>query len=306
MSAFRSYLKSVLVQGIKVKYPVAGFKHKHKFKNIIYEYFRSALLLEPIVDESKVKHYLFFLGNQRTGHTLIGSLLDAHECITISHELNALKYFTLRFGKKQVFNLIAENSRNEALMGRGESGYSYQVPNAHQGNSSKLLVIGDKDARRDTKMLLKFPSILDGFRRKGLSIKVIVILRHPFDNIATICRRQHQEEIDRDSIELFFKMADAVHKVIPAFAKEEILLMKQEDFIENPQFRLKDICAFLDVEASNSYLSNATSIVWESKSLSRSKMPWTDEQIELVQDSMRRNPLFDVYPTDFGISRATQ
>ncbi len=40
-----------------------------------------------------VETYCMFIGNPKSGHSLVGFLLNAHNNAVISHELNALAYF---------------------------------------------------------------------------------------------------------------------------------------------------------------------------------------------------------------------
>ena len=43
-------------------------------------------------DFEKLQAYCMFIGYPRSGHSLVGSLLDAHPNIIIAHELNALQF----------------------------------------------------------------------------------------------------------------------------------------------------------------------------------------------------------------------
>ena len=48
-----------------------------------------------------VEKYCMFIGYPRSGHSLIGALLDAHPNIIIAHELNDLRYFARGFSKRK-------------------------------------------------------------------------------------------------------------------------------------------------------------------------------------------------------------
>ena len=65
-----------------------------------------------------IETYCMFIGYPRTGHSLIGSLLDAHPRIVIAHELDAVNLFKRGFSRNQVFHLLLENSKKMAAMGR--------------------------------------------------------------------------------------------------------------------------------------------------------------------------------------------
>ena len=85
-----------------------------------------------------------FIGYPRSGHTLIGSLLDAHPQAMIADELDALRYNQAGFSRRQIFYLLLRNSRISAAGGRERTGYHYRVPGQWQGRFEKLRVIGDK------------------------------------------------------------------------------------------------------------------------------------------------------------------
>src|SRR5258705_7348224 len=95
-----------------------------------------------------IRTYCMFLGYPRSGHSLVGSLLDAHPDVIIAHELDVLKYVHAGFSRDQIFYLLLENSKRLAARGRGYSGYSYQVPRHWQGRVARLpLHRGEKEDR---------------------------------------------------------------------------------------------------------------------------------------------------------------
>ena len=74
------------------------------------------------------------------------------------------------------------------------TGYDYSVPGQYQGRFERIRVIGDKKAGRSTCRLASRPRLLDDVRRDAVvPIRVVHILRNPFDNIATMVRRQNQK-----------------------------------------------------------------------------------------------------------------
>ncbi len=50
--------------------------------------------------------YCMFIGYPRSGHSLIGSLLDAHPNIIISHELNVLKKLYMGWKEQRIYTEI--------------------------------------------------------------------------------------------------------------------------------------------------------------------------------------------------------
>jgi hypothetical protein len=132
-----------------------------------------------------------FIGYQRSGSTLVRSLLDAHPSVIIAHELTALKLVEAGVGKRSLYQLLLENSQDRAQNKRQlMHGYNYKVPNQWQGRFDELRVIGDKKAAASTAQLAKNPRLLHWLRNTvATEVKFVHVVRNPYDNIATWCKR---------------------------------------------------------------------------------------------------------------------
>lgn len=73
-------------------------------------------------DFSRLKIYILFIGYPRSGHSLIGSLLDAHPDMMVSNRLNALHFFNKNYSRNQIFYLIRKNATDHGRHGRENSG----------------------------------------------------------------------------------------------------------------------------------------------------------------------------------------
>lgn len=132
-----------------------------------------------------IEKYCMFIGYPRSGHSLVGSLLDAHQNMIIAHELDALKYLDSGFSRKQLYQQILENSIKFNETDREWTGYSYWVPNQWHGRFSELKIIGDKKGSRSVLRFMRNPGILQKLRDEiEIDIKFIHVTRNPFDNIS--------------------------------------------------------------------------------------------------------------------------
>jgi hypothetical protein len=85
------------------------------------------MTLLPASIFDKIKTFVIFVANARSGHTLIGSLIDAHPNAMVSNELNVLQsYQELKKGgrnnsaiKSELFTLMLENSASCGACGIG-------------------------------------------------------------------------------------------------------------------------------------------------------------------------------------------
>ena len=142
-----------------------------------------------------------FIGHARTGHSLVGALLDGHPNIIIAHELNVLKYIQKGYNQSQIFYLLIKRSKEIVANGCKRAGYTYKVPEQWQGKYRKIKVIGDKKGGMSTKMLENNLMLLDKLDKViKKKIKYIHVKRNPFDVITTIARKSNivLQEINPD------------------------------------------------------------------------------------------------------------
>ena len=121
---------------------------------------RSARYAPYRKDLEGIERYCMFIGYPRSGHSLVGSLLDAHPDIIIAHELDALRYVELGLTRDQIYSLILERSRQFTESGRVWSEYQYAVPNQSNGKYRELKVIGDKKGGITSLKLNENPMLL--------------------------------------------------------------------------------------------------------------------------------------------------
>jgi len=241
-----------------------------------------------------VETYCVFIGNPRSGHSLIGALLDAHPHVIMAHEFDALYYVQVGFSKEQLFYLLLENSRVCAQTGRKSSPYSYAVPNQWQGQFTKLRVIGDKRGGRSTRRLYADPQLMQRLRDTvGARIKFIHVIRNPYDNISTLSRRRYKS-LTR-SMEHYFYNCGAVAALKKQIDPPDIFEVKHEDFIAHPGARLRELCHFLGVDAAEDYLRDCASIIYELPHKSRYDVKWSPELLDLVKGRMRQFPFLQGY-----------
>jgi len=232
-----------------------------------------------------VEKYCMFVGYPRSGHSLVGSLLDAHPNIIVAHELNALRYFERGFSKRKIYYLLLRGSQRHAAAGRRETKYSYEVPNQWQGKFKSIKVIGDKKGSGTNQVLRENPDILNILKDKiDVPIKFIHVTRNPYDNISTMISKRNRKMAA--TIDSYFLKCQTISKLKTEIAPEDFFEFKHESLIENPREILQQLCVFLDVEPDKDYLDDCASIVFKSPRKTRFNIDWPEESIELVQQQI--------------------
>jgi len=136
----------------------------------------------------QVRSFCLFIGYPRSGHSLVGSLLDAHPDIAIAHEVNVLGLVAGNdLDRRTLFHTLLRRSEADATRtaGRRATGYSYAVPKGWQGQVRQLRVIGAKSGEKTSLRLGRDPGELNGLRRLvGAPVRLLHVTRNPFDCIA--------------------------------------------------------------------------------------------------------------------------
>ncbi|MFC2144937.1 hypothetical protein ACFLQQ_01270, partial [Actinomycetota bacterium] len=168
------------------------FKHRVRiFINSIYfynDYVKAFFTYRKNKKSCKsVEKFCFFIGYPRSGHSVVGSILDAHKNIIISHELDVVKYIDQGLKKEIIYGSILRNSFRKSTKGREQTGYKFDIPNEWQGRFDELKIIGDKKGGTTSVRIQRKKSLLKDME-KYFDIKVVFIhvTRNPFDNISTI------------------------------------------------------------------------------------------------------------------------
>ncbi|XP_020620367.1 uncharacterized protein LOC110058117 [Orbicella faveolata] len=153
-----------------------------------------------------VESFVLFVGYPRSGHSLIAAILDSHPDIIIPNEVHILAKFKSFYKdpneesysrRLRIFSALHSHSYSQSIQGKrspnNRLGYSYYIPGSWQGQyRNQIKVIGDKQGSGTAAIL---------GQRKGLQdlqelqktvevpVKLIHVIRNPFDNIATICKK---------------------------------------------------------------------------------------------------------------------
>ncbi len=244
-----------------------------------------------------VETYCMFIGYPDSGHSLVGSLLDAHRHCVISHELNVLRFLRGGLTRGQILWLILDADREFTSRGRKHGGYDYMVPKEWHGRFEKLLVIGDKRGGTSTQLLAKHLDLLHRLEKTmAVDVLYIHVLRNPFDNITTIHTRTGMEL--NEAISFYFRLCDTVVRVKERVPEGSLFDLRLESLIENPKRSLADLCVFLGLEPEERYLENCAGVVFPSARLTRTKVSWPADAVKAVDDRISQFPHLSGYSFD--------
>jgi hypothetical protein len=283
--------------------PVPSVSHGEMFvRQLVFAGWLKALVASRAATDAfrEVSAFCFFLASPRSGHSLFGSLLDAHPNVVVAHELDALRLVDAGYSRNQLFWAILDNSRRFAACGRGWSGYSYAVPGQWQGRFQRLRVIGDKKGGASTSYLAHAnPRAIEVLRRRvGVPLRVLFYYRNPFDILATVARRAGRGEVTMRAARAEVSRFGTMERARGELADSERLDVHHERFLTSARQTLRAAIEFVGEEASASYLDDATSIVQESPTRSRTGVSFAPGVVQYVEREIQRLPPLMHYAFD--------
>ncbi|MCS3672819.1 hypothetical protein GGP66_000223 [Salinibacter ruber] len=248
----------------------------------------------------EAKSFCLFIGHGRSGHSLIGALLDAHPDIVVAHELNALNFVKNRISasKRQLFYFLLSKSRLFKQKGATGSGYKYDVPSQHQGNFESIHVIGDKKGGGTSDLLGREPKLLRKlYEMLGIKINIIHIVRHPLDNIAATSEEIYNGSV-KEGIRQYFRRCDSVIDILDKYGDKKwvsYLTVKHENIVRETGKNLDSILNFLDVSYEEEYIEACSKVVFNEVSESRGKVEFRKDDIKFINKKTLEYPFLEGY-----------
>ena len=229
---------------------------------------------------------LLFVGYSRSGHSLVGSLLDAHPNAIISHELHAAKHLAAGASLVRVQRAIALNAFFFHYFGRGYSGYDYQVPGQMQGRCRRLQVLGDKKANGTTRLLRSDPNFALRLRESvGVPVRFMHVIRNPFDNITTKARRTHTSL--KFAADVYFRHVEAV-EALRRTEGDRVIDVYLDELTEDPRAVMGSLVETLGLsDTPQDYLDACAARVFSKSRRTSSAGDWSESLLRDVRARLR-------------------
>jgi hypothetical protein len=247
-------------------------------------------------DFDRVERFCLFVGYPRSGHSLLGALVNAHPDAVISHELNAAPLIVSGVARDEIYARILARAAWFNLRGN-TSNYSYQVANQWQGRFRSLRVVGDKRGGAVTRCLAEHPDLLDRTRALvGVPLRLVHVVRNPFDNIAAISI--WNELSLADSIDFYFDHCRTTARLGDLCRPGELLTLRHEEVVRSPAAYLEELCRFLGLETDVGYVDDCRRIVFGAPTYTRQKIAWSASLVCEVERRARAHRFLDGYEFD--------
>ena len=275
-------------------------------------------------DINSIKYFLLFIGWPRSCHSIVGSLLDAHPNVIVAHEFflfTKLSEDKELSNRSRLYNQLYRNSYMSAKEGwrtsnKTQKGYSLDMAGSWQGQFTKLEVIGDKCGgeliRSYAQNSKKFQELYQRLRANvKVPIKVLQIVRNPFDMIATtalyrgsrvhevkynatVSNKYSNPKILREVTDSVLDMATAISRIIPDLRLSP-LKIHCEDLITHPAGTISDICRFLNLKCSPEYVQMCSDKIFKNVSISRDLVEWDPDSLPSLINRIKTFSFFSRY-----------
>ena len=285
---------------------------------------------------NSVEKFVFFIGYARSGHSMIGSVIDAHPDMVIAHEyflfdrcVDMLKQGKNIFEDKvKLFNSLYANSFLTAKCGwRSETnnakGYNFKINLHWQGTFNRLRVIGDKSGDTAVNMIATAfgQTCLQRMITLNVPLVAIHVVRNPYDMIATSSLYKAYGLIDKDTLETginvsenrilysarkIFGLASAISDLSSQFLEYiTVIEVHIEDYIQSPRSVIQELCHSLGVDCPQDYVEECARKAYSSISGSRDLITWPPNVSSFVEQQMQLFPFFKGYSFDDDVRSHT-
>jgi hypothetical protein len=270
---------------------------------------------------------LQFAGFPRSGHSVVGSLIDSHPQALVAHELDAMGLFEAGFAAAEVFALMRMNSAAFEAAGRWWNGYCYAVPEGHGGRADPPRVIGDKKGDWAVRRILRDPRCLDRYNRAAKARRRcwIVVVRNPFDNVASLSLRKgrvydrlrvqagSEQEFRRrleqakgetiasavlpDMVDDYRELCSGIAALKDRVAADDWLELHHEDLVDAPEREIGRVLQFLDLP-DGGFARRAASVIGTRTRQTRHDVEWPESLYRQVIDLTHRHDFLNRYAPD--------
>jgi sulfotransferase family protein len=244
-------------------------------------------------DFDGVARFCLFVGYPRSGHSIVGALLNAHRHAVISHELNAPELILQGCSRDTLYARILARADWFNLRGN-TSNHSYQVRNQWQGRFAELRVIGDKRGGAVTRCIAAHPDFLSRVRALvGVPLRLIHVVRNPFDNISAISI-WHDMSLE-ESVGYYFSHCQTTKALGELCDPSEMITVRHEDMIRDPRSVLSDLCEFLGLDLYPGYTDDCCSLIFAVPTFTRRRHAWPPPLVRAVERRVRAYPFLADY-----------
>lgn len=237
-----------------------------------------------------------FVSFMRSGHTLFGSLLNAHPEMTVSNEIGIGHLMRMGFSEREILRMIIGKDYEFRQSGREWTGYDYEVEGGSQGNYQDLVVVGDKHGPDLIYNYLEDESVYKYIKKSKKNYFIFYHIRNPYDMIATGTIKGDKKlnkisEYVCNEIERSVKVVGDLRNI----NNVRVLKTYYKNIVNDTKGVLVDVMDVMGLSAPKSYLEACADHVFEQPSITRDEVDWDADSVDLVEKTCNEFDSFARY-----------
>lgn len=249
-----------------------------------------------------VESFCLFVGYTRSGHSIVGTILDAHQEAAIAHELPLFSPRRVsttgnvqHATRDSLFTKVVKDTEVRVQWGRrgyrrGHDNPLPLVPGGSNGRVTRLRMLGTKRGQEAPIAWRMNPAVFDELSTLvGVPLRLVHVYRNPWDNVASIGRQSPDGAILK-----YFGRVRAIAGIKATGMQMHDLAL--EDLIARPQEEITSLLQFCGLDADETYLEACASILDREPHASRYEREWTKRDMKSVARRMEGVPWLDRYP----------
>jgi len=263
-----------------------------RLRRAIARYGDAGLDLTP--EPPDPERFVVFIGQSRSGHSLVGSLLDAHPEIAIAHEMEALRHLAGGAAFRDVASAAVLNAQIFQRLGRSYTGYDYTVAGQHQGHWTRLVAVGDKKGNGSARVIERAPeAVAAAEARLPVPVHYINVVRDPWDNVATKTLRTGRPVAE--AARIFIANARTIAELAER-APDRVATVHLDNLLADHEPVLHRLTEFLGATPPDrAYLDACGALLFTKPSRTRDRVSWPARTIADVDAACRDIPFLRRY-----------
>lgn len=244
----------------------------------------------------RVEAFCMFVGYGRSGHSALGSLLDAHPRAAVSHELNAVKRFFQGVPRDVLFDEIFALAQQQARDGRyatraGGGTYTHNLPGQAKTDASGIILIGDKKgagtawqfAQHGLEHIERFKTYI------GVPVRILHVIRNPFDIVAAGMALGRKD---------FSRTVAVVSRIRERHSGADWRDVYYEDLLARPAEEIERIVTFLGLPLDAEHQARSAAYLYRVPHQRRFEVEWPEGVRAMVDDLIARHEYLGRYRWD--------
>ncbi len=239
-----------------------------------------------------LKTYTLFMGCQKSGHSLLGALLDAHADAIVSYQLDSFDLFQKENNRIRFFKALLVDARDTIITAKAEK--KPYVVDSWQGRHRFIRTIGGRQGTIWALQIAKDPTLLDKLKDLAeVPVRVINVSRNPYDAVASVSVDNFR--MTEEVANVYVTGINAIKKVRERLDPEELLDVRYENLVSRPRDTLQKVCRFLKLEPDDAYLEQCEKVIVKKTTRRRDEAWWEPVAKARLQHCINQTPFLADY-----------